>query len=179
VTSPAKAFLNVERSVTGRRWVPRLETDRIAEAISQRAGLNPVLGRVLAARGVLPETAEAFLNPTLRELMPAAAGMADLDAGAARLAHAVMRGEKIGIIGDYDVDGMSSTSLMYGFLTAAGADVRVHIPHRVEEGYGPSVQAVEDHKAGWCQIARHARLRGDGARSAVARRRAWNGHRHR
>jgi single-stranded-DNA-specific exonuclease len=42
---------------------------------------------------------------------------------------------------------MSSSSLMYGFLTAAGADVRVHIPHRVEEGYGPSVQAVEDHKA--------------------------------
>jgi single-stranded-DNA-specific exonuclease len=42
---------------------------------------------------------------------------------------------------------MSSSALMYAFLTAAGADVRVHIPHRVEEGYGPSVQAVEDHKA--------------------------------
>jgi single-stranded-DNA-specific exonuclease len=147
VTGPAKSFLNVVRSVTGRRWVPRLETDRIAEAISQRAGLNPVLGRVLAARGVLPETADAFLNPTLRDLMPAAAAMAGLDAGAARLAHAVMRPEKIGIIGDYDVDGMSSSALMYAFLTAAGADVRVHIPHRVEEGYGPSVQAVEDHKA--------------------------------
>jgi single-stranded-DNA-specific exonuclease len=91
VTGPAKSFLNVVRSVTGRRWVPRLETDRIAEAISQRAGLNPVLGRVLAARGVLPETADAFLNPTLRDLMPAAAAMAGLDAGAARLAHAVMR----------------------------------------------------------------------------------------
>ncbi len=146
MTRPHKAFLNVERSVTGRRWQARLETDRMAEAISQQAGVNPVLGRVLAARGQTPETAASFLNPTLRDLMPAAASMADLDAGADRLAHAIMTGEKIGIIGDYDVDGMTSSALMHQFLSAAGADVRVHIPHRVEEGYGPSVAAVEDHK---------------------------------
>ena len=155
MTGQPKAFLNVERSVTGRRWQARLETDRIAEAISQQAGVNPVLGRVLAARGQTPETAEGFLNPTLRDLMPAAAGMADLDAGADRLAHAIMQAEKIGIIGDYDVDGMTSSALMHQFLSAAGADVRVHIPHRVEEGYGPSVAAVEDHKHAGVELLRH------------------------
>lgn len=147
MTRPDKAFLDVERSVTGRRWVPRLAVDRMAEAISQQAGVNPVLGRLLAARGQTPETADSFLNPTLRDLMPAAAAMADLDAGADRLARAIMQAEKIGIIGDYDVDGMTSSALMHQFLAAAGADARVHIPHRVEEGYGPSVAAVEDHKA--------------------------------
>lgn len=145
--------MDVERSISGKRWVARLGADeRLAETISQRAEVSPVLGRVLAARGVMPDDAAGFLNPTLRELMPPAAAMADLDAGAGRLAHAIQSGEKIGIIGDYDVDGMSSTALMHEFLRAAGADARVHIPHRVEEGYGPSTAAVEDHKAAGVQL---------------------------
>ncbi|MGI9513679.1 MAG: single-stranded-DNA-specific exonuclease RecJ [Anderseniella sp.] len=142
-----KAFLGVERSITGRRWTPRLQTDRMAEAISQEANVSDIMGRILAARGVLPETTASFLNPTLREMMPPAAAMTDIDAGAARLADAVMTGEVIGLIGDYDVDGMTSSALMVDFLTAAAVPPRVHIPHRVDEGYGPSVAAVEDHKA--------------------------------
>ena len=147
-----KAFLGVERSITGRRWTPRLQTDRMAQAISQAINVSDIMGRILAARGVLPETAASFLEPTLRDLMPPAAHMMDVDAGAARLADAVMAGEAIGLIGDYDVDGMTSSALMVDFLSAAGVVPRVHIPHRVDEGYGPSVAAVEDHKAAGVQL---------------------------
>lgn len=147
-----KAFLGVERSISGRRWTPRLQTDRMAQAISQQANVSDIMGRILAARGVLPETAASFLEPTLRELMPPAAHMMDVDAGASRLADAVMAGEAIGLIGDYDVDGMTSSALMVDFLSAAGVVPRVHIPHRVDEGYGPSVAAVEDHKAAGVQL---------------------------
>lgn len=147
-----KAFLGVERSITGRRWIARLQTDRMAQAIAQAADVSDIMGRILAARGVLPETANSFLEPTLRELMPPAAQMMDVDAGAHRLADAVMAGEAIGLIGDYDVDGMTSSALMVGFLTAAGVPPRVHIPHRVDEGYGPSVAAVEDHKAAGVEL---------------------------
>ncbi len=147
-----KAFLGVERSITGRRWTPRLQTDRMAQAISQAINVSDIMGRILAARGVLPETAAGFLEPTLRELMPPAAHMMDVDAGASRLADAVMAGEAIGLIGDYDVDGMTSSALMVDFLSAAGVVPRVHIPHRVDEGYGPSVAAVEDHKAAGVQL---------------------------
>lgn len=142
-----KAFLGVERSITGRRWIPRLQSDRMAQAISQTLDVSDVMGRILAARGVQPETAASFLDPTLRELMPPAAEMLDVDAGASRLADAITAGEPVGLIGDYDVDGMTSSALMVDFLTAAGIPPRVHIPHRVDEGYGPSVAAVEDHKA--------------------------------
>jgi len=147
-----KAFLGVERSITGRRWTPRLQTDRMAQAISQAINVSDIMGRILAARGVLPETAAGFLEPTLRDLMPPAAHMMDVDAGASRLADAVMSGEAIGLIGDYDVDGMTSSALMVDFLSAAGVVPRVHIPHRVDEGYGPSVAAVEDHKAAGVQL---------------------------
>ena len=101
-----RSFLNVERSATGRRWQPRLEDGRIAEAISQRHDLPEIIGRVLAGRGVGIEEAEAFLNPTLRGLMPQPSALRDMEKGAERLALAITTGEKIGVISDYDVDGV-------------------------------------------------------------------------
>ncbi len=139
----SRHFLGVERSISGRSWISRLEDPRLALAIAQQADLPELLGRVLAARGVKPEEAAAWLDPTLRRLMPHPSRFADMEKGAERLAAAVMAGETIGIIGDYDVDGTCSSAMMAEFLSLAGHPPRVHIPHRVEEGYGPSIQAVE------------------------------------
>jgi len=137
-----RAFLNVERSATGRRWLARLEDGRLAEAISQRHELPDILGRVLAARGVGIDEADAFLNPTLRSLMPQPSALRDMEKGAARLADAVMAGECVGAISDYDVDGVSSAALLQLFLRAVGHDCIIHIPDRLTEGYGPSQRAV-------------------------------------
>ena len=137
-----RAFLNVERSATGRRWLPRLEDSRAAEAISQRHDLPDILGRVLAGRGVGIDEAEAFLNPTLRGLMPQPSVLRDMEKGAARLAGAVTSGERIGVISDYDVDGVSSAAMLQLFLGAVGSGCTVRIPDRLTEGYGPSAAAV-------------------------------------
>jgi single-stranded-DNA-specific exonuclease len=147
-----RAFLNVERSACGRRWKARLEDQRIAEAISQRHELPEILGRVLAARGVGVEEAEAFLNPTIRTLMPQPSALQDMEKGAARLAEAIMAGEKIGVIADYDVDGVSSAAMLSLFLQAVGSAANVHIPDRLTEGYGPSARAVEQLKAQGAEI---------------------------
>ncbi len=138
----ARAFLDVERSATGRRWQPRLADARLAEAIAQRHDLPDILGRVLAGRGVGLDEAEAFLNPTLRGLMPQPGALRDMEKGADRFAAAVMRGERIGVVSDYDVDGVSSAALLQLFLRAVGSDCAVHIPDRLTEGYGPSAYAV-------------------------------------
>ena len=151
-----KAFLGVERSITGRRWTPRLQTDRMAQAISQAINVSDIMGRILAARGVLPETAAGFLEPTLRDLMPPAAHMMDVDAGASRLADAVMSGEAIGLIGDYDVDGMTSSALMVDFLSAAGVQllitldcgVMAHDPLLKARELGMDTVIVDHHQAG-------------------------------
>lgn len=139
-----RAFLNVERSVSGRRWGARLEDNRLAEAIAQKHELPDIVARVLAGRGVGLDDAEGFLNPTLRGLMPQPSALRDMEKGAERLADAVMRGETIGVIGDYDVDGVSSCAILLRFLRAVGSDALVHIPDRLAEGYGPSQQAVAD-----------------------------------
>ena len=147
-----RCFLNVERSATGRRWQPRLEDGRIAEAISQRHDLPEILGRVLAGRGVGIDEAEAFLNPTLRGLMPQPSALRDMEKGAARLALAITAGETIGVISDYDVDGVSSAALLQLFLRAAGHDCTIHIPDRLTEGYGPSAAAVSALKAQGAEV---------------------------
>ncbi len=147
-----RAFLNVERSAHGRRWKARLDDQRMAEAISQRHELPEILGRVLAARGVGVDEAEAFLNPTIRTLMPQPSALQDMEKGAARLAEAVLASEKIGVIADYDVDGVSSAAMLTLFLKAVGSDAAVHIPDRLTEGYGPSERAVESLKAQGAQI---------------------------
>jgi len=147
-----RSFLNVERSATGRRWEARLDDTRMADAISQRHELPDILGRVLAARGVDVDEADAFLTPTLRRLMPQPSALRDMEKGAARLADAVMHGEKIGVISDYDVDGVSSAALLLRFLRTVGHDATVHIPDRLTEGYGPSAKAVTSLKEQGAQI---------------------------
>lgn len=138
------AFLGVARSATGRRWVgPGPEVERLGLAIAQSTGLPEIVGRVLAGRGVLPETAEAFLNPTLRALMPDPSVLAGMDVAAARLARAVTRGERVAVFGDYDVDGAASVALMRGWLAALGVGATPYIPDRIDEGYGPNVPAMQ------------------------------------
>jgi single-stranded-DNA-specific exonuclease len=136
------AFLDVEKSVKGQRWVARLDDQRLAHTIAEKNELPEILGRVMAARGVTSDEAEAFLNPTLRSLMPQPSAFMDMEKGAARLAEAIVKKEVIGIISDYDVDGVSSAAIMVRFLASVGHEANVYIPDRLTEGYGPSEKAV-------------------------------------
>lgn len=140
--SLGEAFLGVERSLTGRRWQVADVDERLALAMCQRLDLPEVVGRVLAARGIDLDEAATFLNPTLRDLLPDPFHLLDMDKAARRLAQAVMAGALIGIFGDYDVDGATSSALLTRFFRAAGTDVRVHIPDRMAEGYGPNAPAL-------------------------------------
>ncbi len=136
-------FLDVERSVSGRAWRSRLPDNRQGLAISERYDLPELLGRVLAGRSVGLEGIGRYLKPTLRESMPQVMALRDIEKGARRLADAVTQSEPIGIIGDYDVDGLTSSALLARFLGAVGSGAEVHIPDRLGEGYGPSRTAVE------------------------------------
>lgn len=135
-------FLGVDRSLTGRAWVSRLADDRLALAISQREGLPEIIGRVLAGRGIAPEDVAAYLTPSLKTLLPNPSVLTDMDKAAARVADAIMAGEKIAVFGDYDVDGATSSALLQRFFRAVGSDLRIYIPDRIREGYGPNAPAL-------------------------------------
>lgn len=142
---PMPALLGVEQSARGRRWTERLDLGRlhIASAIAQAHGLPDLLGRVLAARGAELQTAERFLDPSLKTLLPDPMSLQDMAVAAERFAKAIVGGEGIGVFGDYDVDGAASVALIERFLRLHGQTCSTYIPDRLTEGYGPSREGLE------------------------------------
>ena len=139
-----RAFLGVERSASGNRWVSRLDQagQNRALAIAQVHGLPELIARVLAGRGVGLDEAMAFLDPTIRTLMPDPYLLTDCEKAAQRLLRAIKAGETVAIFGDYDVDGAASSALLYRFLTHFGVQASIYIPDRIFEGYGPNPNAI-------------------------------------
>lgn len=126
---------------SGRRWRLRDAAPHAIHAISMAAGVDPLLGRILAARGIAAADACAYLAPSLRDAMPDPAVLKDMDKAAARLADAVIRGETIGVFGDYDVDGTTASAMLRLYFDAIGVRSLVYLPDRIAEGYGPSSDA--------------------------------------
>lgn len=138
------AFLGVARSATGKLWRDRLDGrgQSRALAIAQRHQLPEMLARVLAGRDVEIDAVADFLDPTIRKLMPDPFTVTEMEAAAQRIADAAVRGEKVAIFGDYDVDGATSAALLAWHLRHCGLDPLIHIPDRLFEGYGPNTEAV-------------------------------------
>ena len=141
-----RLFLGVRRSATGTAWAHRLteRQEMAALAIAQGHGVPEIAARVLAGRGVAPETVERFLDPTIRELLPDPATLTDMGAAAARLARAIIGREKVAIFGDYDVDGAASSAMLRRFLAHFGVESEIYIPDRIFEGYGPNPDAMRE-----------------------------------
>lgn len=141
-SAPISAFLNVERSLSGKRWQARLTDERNAWALTQGRDLPELVGRVLAARGITEESCDSFLNPTLKSLLPDPSRFRDMDVAAERIARAIQDGENVAVFGDYDVDGATSAALLVRFFRAVGRDLRIYVPDRIREGYGPNAPAL-------------------------------------
>jgi single-stranded-DNA-specific exonuclease len=141
--SAISPFLGVGCSLLGRRWRQRRGDDRAGLALAQQMALPELVGRLLAARGVADTVAaERFLTPRLRHSLPDPGLFRDMGKAAARLATAVLAGELIAVFGDYDVDGATSAALLQRFFAAVGCRLRVYIPDRQREGYGPNAPAL-------------------------------------
>lgn len=116
--------------------------EETAKKLTEQLNIPPLLSKVLAKRGLDdPQAIQAFLKPSIKNLhdpmlLPDMAVVVD------RILAARDAGEKTIIYGDYDVDGITATSIMIQFLQSIGMDVSFYIPDRVEEGYGISEAAV-------------------------------------
>lgn len=113
-----------------------------AEKLAQQAGVSPLVAGILLNRGIkdaqsvrefLYGSAEPYHDPFLMKDMPKAAE---------RIWRGIDAGERITVYGDYDVDGISASSLLYLFLKDCGADVNTYIPERKSEGYGLNIDAL-------------------------------------
>ena len=123
-----------------RAWQTK-PADPSAEQTLRAAGYGPLLSRVLAARGVQDPAAAAHLLDGRDELTDPFL-MRDMDKAVARIQQAVDAGERIVIFGDYDVDGVSATAILFECLQNLGALVRCKLPSRDGGGYGLNADTV-------------------------------------
>jgi single-stranded-DNA-specific exonuclease len=126
-----------------RRWCLRSSEPGVDALLSRELGLSPLLARLLAARGVTTAaTATAFLGARLSEHLRSPMLFRHMPAAADRIAAALQRNERIGVYGDYDVDGISGSAILVRFLRALGHDPLLYIPLRLRDGYGVSERGV-------------------------------------
>ncbi len=127
-----------------RVWRSRaLAMDSPVLALAQAVGTSPRIASLLWARGLgNPEDAHRFLHGTMADL-PDPEGLPGVTMAAHRLADAVCKQETVGIHGDYDVDGVTSTVVLTEFLTQAGGRATWFIPDREKDGYGLSFRTVD------------------------------------
>lgn len=130
-------------SASGRLWRLRDADMQVVAEIAKTANLDPVVARILAARGLSGGDVRRYLNPSLREEMPDPLVLKDMDRAAARLLSAVTTGETIGVFGDYDVDGTTAAAILKLYFDAIDVKTIVYLPDRITEGYGPSVEAFK------------------------------------
>lgn len=137
------AFLGIEKSLTGRAWVgPDVSTERASEALVQHTDLPRPVCQILARMDVSADSAEPFLSPTLRDLMPDPRSLRDMETAASRLLDALEKRQKIAIFADYDVDGGSSAAVLITWLKEMGTSATLYVPDRIDEGYGPNEHAM-------------------------------------
>jgi single-stranded-DNA-specific exonuclease len=108
----------------------------VVEKLSGSLKCHPAIAAILVNRNIAsPEDASNFLCASLNHLRPPFT-LKDMDVAVHRILKAINRREKILIFGDYDVDGVTATTILLEFFQSLGADVSYYIPHRVTEGYG-------------------------------------------
>ncbi|MEI3550474.1 MAG: single-stranded-DNA-specific exonuclease RecJ [Alphaproteobacteria bacterium] len=132
-----------KKSLGGNIWKAVPVDERRAELIAQRFALPLPVARIIASRGIPVDDVANFINPKLQNLMPDPFCMKDMEKAAKRIAEAIVKKQKVAIIGDYDVDGATSSSVLRLYLESVGIEPEIHIPER-DEGYGPSRQAFDE-----------------------------------
>lgn len=135
---------NDKKKVWSLRYTPgNSEADTAIDNLARDLNVSRVVASLIYNRGFLDAASgEAFMNPT-EEILHDPFLLKDMDKAVKRISDAIERGEKITVYGDYDVDGVTSVTLLYLYLRSLGADVNYYIPLRAKEGYGVSKMAID------------------------------------
>jgi len=129
-----------------KRWNVFQGTPHLEKELSQGLGCSPILARLLTRRGFTTvSSAKFFLHGSLSDLHSPQL-LPDIEKACNRIRHAIDKGEKILIYGDYDVDGQTSIAILMDTLKGLGGDVSYYIPNRVEEGYGLKEEPIQKAK---------------------------------
>jgi len=132
------------QSVTGKEWILSNYNENLALEISQKLGIDYFLSKLLSIRKITADNCNSYLNPKIKEFMPNPSVLKDMDLAVDTLIKAIKDNKRICILGDYDVDGASSTAIIVNFLKNIYSNFFIYIPDRQIDGYGPSVSSLKN-----------------------------------
>ena len=132
------------QSVTGKEWILSNYNENLALEISQKLGIDYFLSKLLTIRKITADNCNSYLNPKIKEFMPNPSVLKDMDLAVDTLIKAIKENKRICILGDYDVDGASSTAIVVNFLKNIYSNFFIYIPDRQIDGYGPSVSSLKN-----------------------------------
>jgi single-stranded-DNA-specific exonuclease len=131
-------------SVSGKNWVSKKFNSDDKNFFKINFFLDEIVAKLLSIRKIKREDVKSFLEPSIKNILPNPFILKDMDKAIQRTIVAIKNKEKIGIFGDYDVDGATSTAILGQHFRSLKIDFEIYIPDRKSEGFGPNEKAFSE-----------------------------------
>ena len=131
-------------SVSGKNWILKKYSQEDISFLKENFFLDEITSKLLSIRKIKKEDIKSFLNPSIKNFLPNPNTLKDMEKSTLRTIKSINIKEKIGIFGDYDVDGATSTALLGKFFAELKIPYEVYIPDRKKEGYGPTIESFKE-----------------------------------
>ena len=130
-------------SVSGKIWISKNYNDETVNFLKENFNLSEIVSKLIAIRNIKLDEVNLFLKPKIKNLLPNPFVLKDMDKAVDRTIDAIKENQMIGIFGDYDVDGATSTAVLGNYFNDISQKIKIYIPDRKTEGYGPSIQGFK------------------------------------
>ena len=130
------------QSVSGKTWISKEFNSDDINFFKTNFFLDEIVAKLLSIRSIKKEEIKSFLNPSIKNILPNPFILKDMDRAIERTISTVLKKEKVGIFGDYDVDGATSTAILGQYFKSLNIDYEIYIPDRKSEGFGPNRKAL-------------------------------------
>ena len=130
-------------SISGKNWILKKFNQDDLTFIKENFSLDEMTSKLLSIRNIKRDEINSFLNPSIKNFLPNPDNLIDMDKSTIRTIESVKKKEIIGIFGDYDVDGATSTALLGNYFSELDLNYEIYIPDRKNEGYGPSIKGFK------------------------------------
>ena len=131
-------------SVSGKNWVLKKFNQEEIIYLKENFFLDEITAKLLSIRNIKKEDINSFLSPSIKNFLPNPNNLLDMEKSTLRTIKAINNKDKIGIFGDYDVDGATSTALLGKYFEEINVAYTIYIPDRKTEGYGPSIKGFKE-----------------------------------
>ena len=131
-------------SVSGKNWICKEFSAEEIDFFKTNYFLDEIVAKLLSIRKIKREEIKFFLDPSIKNILPNPYILKDMDTAIERTKKAILNTEKIGIFGDYDVDGATSTAILGKYFELLNIPFETYIPDRQNEGFGPNEKGFSE-----------------------------------